>query len=697
MGQLDDIISMAPPEGWIANVPKLLALRGTYRLTGGESKSVENAFAAAVEAGDAETAIRFAVIGLGIDEARFFRAVRRRGYLRPSKYGFQTATLEFVADKLIECGLAATGTPIGNYLATLKALYAVTGEIRKIRDRLIAALDSGRERILKGMLATVDMYFMTAAWRDVVYGNRNRPSSDHQFFSAEQYAEGFSYAYFLHHERHGAWRENPAIDLEAVVGRQCLDLLVDAAHLRAFHEFETLIDVYGYTLREADPVSFRLEPPSENFERSLRLGFIQTQWQALANGLKNSNPDYLTLRQVGERLYQIAKGAYVVHMTSPVERYIFGLPDIEDLRGLLNEEDYFGEEIAYLDAACRSLLTEAPQLLAFEVAPGVPLRHLVRAQRAFALLRWYVAHHLMPILHKDQCRAGVVFQSLVPHMTIDQLRSLLSVVIDRSAVDVVVDLLTWNPDRDAIFDVQYQPLVSSDGGRLVPVNVFSELLAETLRRYFPQTAVGTDYDYVGIAGELDVVSLVGDVLLVNECKNPLLPTGPHEMRNSWEYIDKAVRQLDTLARLFLDSGFRAHLENRLGFSLAGVKRLATCIVMSNRMFTGYRAAAHPVRGLYEYVHFLKEGTTWIGSESTNFWAGADFAADDLFRYLDDDIVHRPQFDAMTPFELVYRFGRMEVRCASFKLEMDRLAERLGMPIATREIAEARQRTGRFVL
>jgi hypothetical protein len=307
-------------------------------------------------------------------------------------------------------------------------------------------------------------------------------------------------------------------------------------------------------------------------------------------------------------------------------------------------------------------------------------------------------------------------------MTVEQLRSLLGVVMDPAAVGAVVDLLTWTPGRDAIFDVQYQPLVNSGGGRLVPVNVLagsnlvrnalilqqmrlyedgsqdpaSELLADTLRRNFPQTAVGTKYVYQGTEGELDVVSLLGDVLLVNECKNPLLPAGPHEMRNSWEYIEKAVRQLDTLARLFPEAGFQAHLESRLGFSLTGVKRLATCIVMSNRMFTGYRAGAHPVRGLYEYIHFVREGTARFGNETRGFWAGADLTRDDLLRYLNADIIHRPQFDAMSPFEFVYHFGGTEVRRASYKLDVDQLAERLGMPVAARAITDARQATGRFI-
>jgi hypothetical protein len=724
MGQLDDVTRAAPPGGWFTDVPKLFSLRSKHQLSGGESKTVEKTFAQAVAAGDPDSACRIAAIGLGIDESRFLPALRRRGYLRPSKYDFQTATIESVTSTLIDSGLAAAlGPPGSDYLTSLRALYRVAGEVRKIRDRLIGAIDSGRERTLKGLLATVDLYFMGAAWRGVVFGDRSRPSGDDNFFSAEEYAEAFSYAFALHHERWGEWRGNPTLEIEAVVGRECFELLVAAAHIRAFHEFETVVDVYGYTLRECGAGSFSLEPPSPEFERSLRLGFIQTQWQSLAGGVEYSDPDSATLRGVGEKLYDAAKGAYVELRTTPVERYCFGFPDDPDLRALLaSEDDFFGEEVVHLNSACRSLMAEPPELLAFEVAPGVTLKHLVKTQRVFAVLRWYAAHHLMPILMKDKGRAGVVLQSLVPHMTPGQLRSLLGIVMDSGAADSVIDMLTWNPGRDKMFDVQYQPLVNSGEGRLVPVNLLSgssllrnalmlrqvrlyedgtadpvsALLAETLRRYTPHTATGTKYNYQGVEGELDMVALLGDLLFVNECKHPLLPTGPHEMRNSWEYIEKAVRQLDTLTRLFADPGFRTHLEGRLGFSLGGVRRVATCIVMSNRMFTGYRAGAHPVRGLYELVHFLSEGTTQIGNESAAFWAGPEFAPKDLVRYLDDDIVHRPQFEAMSPYDLVYQFGGATVRYASFKLDMDRLAERLGLPIAAREIAEARRSSGGFI-
>lgn len=702
---LEQILKSTPGTGWLGDVPALLAQKGKVNLSEQESKQVQKGFLERMEQGDFDAAANWACVGLALDADNFLPAIRRKNVLRPSAYDFQVDGLNKLVRSLLQSPLASQ-VPAGvvSYLESLVALYVVSADVRTIFERLVEAVKAGKEKLLKGLLATVDLFFMGAVWRGVVYGDESLPSRNVNFHSVEDYAEAFSYIFFLHQEHVGPCKFNPAIDPDAATSDRYMNLLVDAAHVRAFQQFETLIDVFDYRLLPTSKESgFRLVAPSADFEQALRLGYIHTRMQGLANAEEHSSPDAASLRTAGEKLYEVAKDQYVEHKTDPVERYTFGVPAAPNIWDVVTHHQLFDEENIHLNGASKALLTPIPVLLKFDIGGKLVLEDILRAQRIISFIRWYAAHHLMPIVLNEPGKAQIVFQSVVPHFTLKQLRYLLGVVLAQEKVDAIIDLWTWNPAREPFFDLQYQPFLDSGEGRLVPMNVLagssllrnvlalkrkrmyedgsvdpvSEMLALALKRHTPHVATGKKFSFGGKKGEIDVATRMDDTLFLFECKNSLLPTGPHELRTSWDYVEKAVHQLTSFCDLFPNPEFRKYMEGRFGFPLDGVKQVMTCIVMANRMFMGYRAGRHPIRGTFELVQFMEEGIVSIRDEALCYWTGNKFSSDDLVRYLRDDIVHRPQFDSMVEYEEVYEFGKTTVRFQTWKLDLLVLAKTLG--------------------
>jgi hypothetical protein len=726
---LQALFASAPPTGWLHRPDLLVAETTTFEPHDNDSKAIEEGFKEALECNDVAAACNWVAIGLLLDQVAFLAKIRRRGYLRLSSNTFQPGPANAVLLAILTSTLLAyLPEAARNYFASLAALHELGANVGDTIRRLIVALKAGRGPLLKGLLATVDFFFLGAAWRGVDYGDKsNRDSRDFHFFGLEDYAEGFSYLYHLYQEHVGPFADNTPLDATAMLTDKCMTLLRDAAHVRAYYEFEILVDILDYRLAFTNAGRLRLTAPTPRMEQAIRLGYIHTTMQSVLFAEDCSSQNVASWRLAGEKMYQVGKQDCVLLLKHPVARFAFGIPDVPGIWDVVTHSELFAEEQLYLLAASKALLTPVGELLDFHVVPHVTLRDILRAQRIIAFLRWYAAHHLMPLAMYHPEKASVVFQSLVPYHTLHKLRYLFGVVVGSDTVDPLIDFWTWNAAGNRVFDVQYQPLLSVGEGRLIPMNVMassnllrnalalarkrlyedgqvdpvSDALAATLRKRTAQVATGVSYRFGTVAGEIDVLAVIDRTVFVFECKNSLLPTGPHELRTSWDYVEKAVTQLSNFRDVFADPAFREYLGQSLGFSVEDTDRLSTGIVMANRMFMGYRQAGHAVRGSYELMQFIEDGTVSIGEESLCYWSGDELSSDDLVRFLDEDITYTPRFESMVQYDQTYVFDKFAVEVETYKLDLRVLARKLGFSKSVSNLSqidvlarkwETRQRT-----
>jgi hypothetical protein len=540
-------------------------------------------------------------------------------------------------------------------------------------------------------------------------------SDDPEFFSPEDLVEGFSFLLFKYVEAFGWPVRNSILNPRAARNGEYMTLLQTSALIRHFHEMEVMVEGLGYTLEKTNHHEYKLNPPSREFERSLRYGFIQVQSQAALTFHELFDRDHLSLKEAVEKLGEPLKSRFFKLVKEPIERFTCEFFVEGPVKKFLDDSRLFQEEAIFIYQSCRDLMTAPKDLLGFELTTGLTVQDLLRVQRFINYIRWHMADYLLPEL---STRPGTVLQSLVRHLTRETFEALIGQVIGPDKVRPLLDLLVWSPGSSRVFDVQYQPVIQEANGYLVPLNVFGgsnllrNLLQVTRRRLYedgkndplppglnrvflkrtPFAANGIPFRRGKVAGEIDVLVLWENILFVFECKNSLLPVGPYELRTSYDYIRTAADQLDRFRQVFADTAARteiaAGLERRTGLKwpINSNTRLVTCIVMANRMFMGYRIGRNAGRGSFELAHFVEEGTHSMGDEEKCFWGGSTITAEDLRAFIEDDTVYRVMWDAMEEYDQVYKFGRLRVVCPSFRLWPRRLAELLGF----RETAAAIQ-------
>jgi hypothetical protein len=702
---------------WVSD-PAATAAACACTLSKKESQRLQEAITVALGQGDVVGTTNALLAGIIADTHRTLHFLRRGGMLRPSKNRFDCKAIRDVLSVVCsENVLEHLPEPARLYLDSLRNLHAVGIDVRRIEDALVEVLHDRGPSFLKRLFAAVELMFMADTHLKQQRGDRTLDPFLPQFWTREEMAEAFSYLAHLVSTHFGQLTFNCPVDDAEDVETNVICALVMAAHVRKFQECEALVDGLQYRLRQTGDGTYVVEPSDPTLERSIRLGYMLTEMRFAATSASALDPKAMSLRNVAELVDRQLGQKIVQHVREPFERFRFAFPlDFFTKQELLPADAFFAEEIVSLQHHAREWMVSIEELLAFEVVEKVRVCDLIRVQRVCFFLAWCTGRQLLPRLARganDPKTVTLIHQSAIAAFTPDQLRQFISGVLPSDRVDSVLSFLTWAPDSGKIFDVQYQPFIRGKNQYFVSTSIagFSSIVQNAVKQSgkspqtdpteerFPaflrdsfarvtQHARGcVSYSFQGVQGELDIAAKIGDTLFVFEVKCSLLPANVHELRTSWDHACQAHQQLDRFCDLFPDPAFRSHLEVRLRFPLNDVTRLQTGIVLTNRMFAGFRLGIHPIRGAYELDAFLTHGTISVQDEVRCFWEGTAITADDLIAFLDGDLTMRPLWSAMSTFEETYRFQRSRLIFATYRLDYLTLAEAYGFTETARQLRE----------
>jgi len=568
----------------------------------------------------------------------------------------------------------------------------------KIQGLLVAMRD-GKASAIKGMMASVDMLFMVGC-----PGEKHRPSSEAQFYTPEELADALSHLINLYHCEIEPL-SNSILDEGLMSQDAYLNMLIDAAHIRAFNEAEILVDRLDYHVSfDKRENAVYVSAPTPELEKAYKSGYILNYMQQLISQQRGESVEAISLHDMGQKLYE-KLGERLVHFKKePTPRYVFEIPLVEPLQKILTKDGIFREELILLEATTRALMTDVSSLLAFEILQGITISDLLKVHRLFNLIRWYQAAHLKKLLPKA---FGPVTQSLVPSFTFAMLKEIIAFAVEEEKAAQIIDFLTWLPNSGRVFDIQYQPFVKTQHGYLVPMNVLgsshvirNSLFLSRLRLYADgvddplPSAIGAplrthtkfvaenvQFDHGAYKGEIDVIASLDGQLFIFECKNSLIPCNSYEMRTSYDAIEKAASQLEQLTEAFQNETFTEYISKSLQWDITFPAQPVTCIVVGNRMFSGYRLNGHAVRGSYELTQFIKDGLV-VGStgDSVSLWTGDKFTGEELRIYIADDSVHKKLFSCMEPYVEKYQFGDKWLHLHSYCLNGRELYKTFGLEL-----------------
>lgn len=215
--------------------------------------------------------------------------IRREGILRPSKYGYKGHLIGSVAKAALQIRPLTNVTPERiQYLESIIALSKLAANACTLYDEIVATVKIRREAILKTLLVILNSQFYTNWINDPL-----QPSTSLRRYTSEDFSEAVSLIFSIYASFFPITIKCFShIDLKAITTEEAVyeRLLLASIRLLRFQEAETVVDGLPYkaSISEQTITVASIDP---NIERSVRLGYIQNDTQAVIRARRFSKAD----------------------------------------------------------------------------------------------------------------------------------------------------------------------------------------------------------------------------------------------------------------------------------------------------------------------------------------------------------------------------------------------------------------------
>ena len=516
----------------------------------------------------------------------------------------------------------------------------------------------------KELLAFIDKVFLGE-----VYRSENFDLNDLLSYSQEEIAEGVSYLLYRYLEKYQISKDkNYCVDAAYICSDSIDDLVLAACQVNYLVEIELLIDFFEYDIEE-ELNNIIIKSKDASFEKSIRMAFVKLEMQEMLSNYRNQvSNEAAYLKKISEMTIEELKGECVNKVDNGILcRYVFQIPTLI-LQYVARQEipgkvEVYAEENCELASFMKEMFISSDELLYNKkITEHCTLMDVLLFQRMFRFI-----YYMQKGIYEKEKDIKVVLQSLIPNSSKEQLIQLLSLFLkDKQKTEEIYNLLKY--DTKYKYDIQYTPFLEIGDKVIYPISIVacSNLMRNTIaysylsKNQIPNNDQGLEplvsfcsksfqkceydykvftnrkYTYCGRKGEIDVLVVTDEEILVIECKEPLMPTSNFEIRATFEQIDKASKQLDFSAEALEDEGIRNKFF-RDNLKIDGQKRkIRTCIVLGNRLFSIWKGSRHPIRYAYELDMVLNRGRINSSVASWNIWRNNKYSHEDLVDFLDNE-------------------------------------------------------------
>ena len=544
-----------------------------------------------------------------------------------------------------------------------------------------------------------------------------------------------------------------AIELEI---RDLRELMIYAKRMSQQFEIAKYVSLFRYELEKHQCANstFVLRPPYLDFEYFLRLGFVRAETNigtALIDVAAKHEGSVISLRTAADTFAQKYRKTLGQVKDGETEwrRLRVNFPNIPELYNMI-ENGVFYEDLLVDEQLSKDCLA--------------PLRYLngseIKLTEHLDLKTFHGAWRYLEFLSLVDIALNRPYSKSDPTV---MLNSILPVIEDETMAQFVAQLgLSKEQAQDFLrlvsadlrhrvgyLDLQYRPalriaqafhpdeerwtkpeivflpavVVTTNMARNLQAgnklrfefnaHVFVDVVAQGLKSLFPKVATNRPVKMEGATTDTDIDVLVfeGDTLFLFECKHSLPPTGPHELRDIWEDIEKGVRQLATATEILKDPARRqSYLTGWFpGTKLRDVAELkiVPCVLTSQRIFSGLQHNGVAIRDFGSLQRLCEDGVVGLGgaiSEDEIVMCqfrvihGKTMSGVDLTDYCSADSVFFKMFKPfMHAFSRIERLGGITIARETFvyEVELGEWCKHMEAIGCTREPDKQRKLTSNF--
>lgn len=623
--------------------------------------------------------------------------VRRLGLLRASRYRYRSGCVRKVVEVALQLAPSMNAlAPNIQYLQSVRALLELAPPAKQLREGIIVRLKARSGSALKTLLVAVNTAF-TMDWR----GDHQASSETLLHWGAEEIAEAFSSMLHMFREEIGIHPRSWAVTDEgfpSALDTTYESLLLDACKLNALREAETMIDGLPFSA-SASGKTVTLSATTPELEKSIRLGYIQTDQQMFIRAVRleeiRQREDWQvpTTDEYVNAHFDAGLHEFVFLREQPIARLVLALPSNLPIVEQLAADTPFLDEIAMMyGAGIENFRPEAGGAL--PITEGLTALDVMKVQRIFRVIDIVYERKLSTIQDKLQ-RETLRARSNIILMRREQVLATLKFVLSEQKAEEALGYLTLK-ESEQFIDLQYRPFIKAgDWFVIAPAVVGKSNLMRnivTANRLRTQTDFSDDPMQAAVADalksagflvrvgmtfnidgkrETDIFALRDNKLFVFECKNAYHPCSAHELRTSFEHIQKAKKQLDIRMDWLKRPGNQEKLYQALGWKAKSTTEIYTGIITANRAFSGYSLDVHPVRQAHELINVLLWGEVdrFGDQDPIRFWRDTTFQAADLVDYLQGLTIIQIQMDALTPYLKEVKIGATTLAFDTYKMDL----------------------------
>lgn len=577
----------------------------------------------------------------------------KNGVFKPSTFSFQYPQIIF--EHLFSIySLNFTSKTVLTYIDSLLSLIRFSLVIFRMRQELLNVISKDKESFLKGVLAYAELFFLT---RNVWHFEND------QIVTPEEIGEACSYIASLYFDKTEILpARNCDIDTNKL--KEYMGAILSAHIIKQYLYAEMMIGKLPYFAKIEDK-TLSICPIDMEYEKYRKAGYVNHEIQrqkVYSNMIKNLGTKNNLAIFLDSKKDELEKKFVLKIEERGIERYVLGIDiDNEEVKELFksffNQNNIFSDEVNLVAYICSQFHIEPKNLYSFKINDKITVLEVIKVRRLFMFMSVIFGHAL-----KKECRENafpppaIVIRSILAAFEKSKLNFILESFFEKETTKAFLETFTYTPKADSLFDIQYKPII--DMGSFYYCNVqtlsASDLIRNSLvyhkQRFFEDNSIeplvdklynslsnrlaNSKRNYDVGSQEVDCVAISDNFIFLFEVKNNFLPCNHAEERTTYDYLIKSSKQLRNAVNELNKKNVQNKIENDFKISDASLKKIYTCTILGNRVFTGYTIDGHVIRYIDEATNFLDTGKALRDGEEYNMWKGDSFAETDLVWFIE---------------------------------------------------------------
>ncbi|MFC5408955.1 hypothetical protein ACFPMF_06530 [Larkinella bovis] len=637
-------------------------------------------------------------LGVYIQPQKFLETAKRNGILRHYSYIKNISPVLEICEHFINHkSLFSLSTKEINYLESVRSLGIISKEYKKYYQDIINIFKLYKRKfgknlddhsIIKSLLVINEYLFLkenNLGYLDINYSINEKKTSK------EEISEAISFLINMYYEIYSVNDQKKTVFIineEFINGDKSKLLIENSLKINALRDIETRIEYFDYICVEDDN-RFIVLNEDENIAKSIDITFIVMALQRTAD-------EFMSL-QFKEEGTSIEDFVIAFNQSFPdIFEYIndnyprfklkipYGL--FEVLSDKFENKIYFYEDTYSMIEASNNLLIKVEDLENYIIRDNITLKDLLKARNLLNVLGRIMINRFS----NKEIPKGILLRSIVSVAQKNEILQLFKTIFDENKAQQVLEILTWDCKSRSTLDLQYQPIIKISNEFLFSIIVFSS--SRISRNIFPlETKKNNNIKLAQInnkeplstslcetltkngflvlenlpikyknpiqnEGDIDILAIKDDLLLIIECKFLTEPASIFELRTSYDNIIKAKNQLNYIKSAMSDEIYRNQfLSSKLQTTkLKANYKFQYAIVTSNKVFWGLNIDGFPVRSIYEVSNFFDTGVWMIKFPNEEIihkkiWANEIINDDDIIQFFSRESYFKILYECLNPY------------------------------------------------